>query len=404
VLANLLYDVKGSRAFHQGDDSNPDLIGIKALDESTLSVELENPTGYFLSLIATYFLPVPTHMVNKFGDNWVNLENIVTNGPFKIVSWKSEQFFVLERNRNFHGNTTGNIQTVRCLAISTDIDEDLLKFEDHNLDLLDMRQFPPIEIERLRQRYIEDYAMVPNLGTFYVGFDVSRPPFDDLKVRQAFALAINKEHFASVVMMGTVSPATGGLIPPGMPGHSPGVASPYDPELARKLLADAGYNTKKDNAFQRLKALTVAHRSHNHALDYLADQWLENLGIEITWKQLEFDEFYEILDCDVPHIYLSAWTADYPDPNSFLDATSWRRTTGWDHEEFNRLVAKAKRIMDQEKRMRIYHQAEVILMEESPIIPLFYSRQHYLVKPWVRKFAISPIYDWYFKDIILEPH
>jgi len=120
-------------------------------------------------------------MVNKFGDNWVNLENIVTNGPFKIVSWKSEQFFVLERNRNFHGNTTGNIQTVRCLAISTDIDEDLLKFEDHNLDLLDMRQFPPIEIERLRQRYIEDYAMVPNLGTFYVGFDVSRPPFDDLR-------------------------------------------------------------------------------------------------------------------------------------------------------------------------------------------------------------------------------
>ncbi len=406
ATVDVLYGIKGARSFHQSDGSNPDLVGIQALDETKFSVELENPTGYFLSLLATLALtlPIPRHIVNKYGEEWVNPENIVTNGPFRLVSWDPDKSLVLVRNEGFHGKSTGNTQRVRLLSFSGDTDVDLLKFEGNNLDVLDMSYFHPFEIEHLRQRYIEDYATFPSFSSYYVGFDVTRPPFDDPKVRRAFALAIDKEGLANVFMRGTVSPATGGFVPPGLPGHSPGIGVPYDPELARQLLADAGYKAEEDMVFHKLTALTGSEGMRMYASDYIAKQLFKNLRIKIVWKLLDFGEFVEILYDDVPNIYINGWTADYPDPNSFISSTYVARRTGWDNEEFNRLVAKAQRLMDQEKRMKIYRQAEKILMDESPIIPLFHQRGHYLVKPWVRNFFVSPMYRWDFKNIIIEPH
>jgi oligopeptide transport system substrate-binding protein len=187
-----------------------------------------------------------------------------------------------------------------------------------------------------------------------------------------------------------------------MPGHSPGIGQPYDPEGARCLLAEAGYPGGR--GFPVLDALTVDRPAAVPTIEYLQAQWLENLGVEITWKKMEWGRLLDRLSRETPHMRYAGWVADYPDPDNFLRVGFLWERTGWRNEAYDRLVEGARRVMDQEERMRMYGQADGILVEEAPVLPLLYWRFHLLVKPWVRKYPTSPMKTWFWKDVIIEPH
>jgi oligopeptide transport system substrate-binding protein len=398
--ANLLYDVKEARAFHQGHISDPDQVGVRTLDEVTLLVELEGPTGYFphlLAFSATY--PVPRHAVEIHGEAWT--EVAVTNGPFRLESWQRGQSVVLMRNPEYHGRFKGNVQQLEVFLLA-DPSAPLAMYEADDLDTVYLWDLPPLEMDRARQRHAGEYVSGPSLCTWYVAFDVSRPPFDDVRVRRAFVLATDKETLADVALRGHFFPATGGFVPPGMPGHSPGIGLPYDPERARQLLAEAGYPGGR--GFPSVVCLAPPNPAVQEANRYQQAQWRENLGVEVTGETMEWAAFFERLYKAPPHIFLTAFMADYPDPDTFLRASPVRLQARWRNEAYDRLVEKAKHVMDQGERVKMYQQADRILIEEAVIMPRLYVRAHLLVKPWVSKYPTSAIKDWFWKDVIIEPH
>jgi oligopeptide transport system substrate-binding protein len=405
-IARMLYDVKGARKFHQGDTSDPDNVSICALDDVTLSVELEEPTGYFLHLLANSgTFPVPQHVVETHGEEWTDVSKIVTNGPFQLGSWEKGESIVLIRDPEYHGRFSGNLQSVELFFIKdlSDINLSLEMYEADRVDLMAIQFLPQVEKNRVRQRHAGEYFLVPRLSTNFVGFDVAQPPFDDVRVRRAFVLATNRETLVEIVWRGCHLPATGGFVPPGMPGHSSGISLAYAPEQARQLLAEAGYPEGRD--FPSVALLSNSFSPYLAEAEYLKEQWKENLGVGIRLDIVESEEDYLMKLSEKKQIlFLDAWGADYPDPDNFLRVCLAHFPTNWRNDRFNNLVVKARHITDQEERMKLYGLADKILVEDAVIMPLYYERFQRLVKPWVSKCPFSAIRLLHWKDVIIDPH
>jgi ABC-type transport system substrate-binding protein len=202
-LPYLLYDIQGARAFNQGEVGNPDRVGVRALDDVTLQIQLEEPTSYFLDLLS--YVPtvaVPRHVVEAHGEAWTDLSNIVTSGPFTLASWKRGESLVFERNSDYHGRFTGNLKRVQCAVMPGRSVKVLQMYEDNDLDTFFFEHLPAAEWGRARQRYADEYISGPELATYYIGLDVDQPPFDDPRVRRAFTLATDREKLAHVTIRG----------------------------------------------------------------------------------------------------------------------------------------------------------------------------------------------------------
>jgi ABC-type oligopeptide transport system substrate-binding subunit/class 3 adenylate cyclase len=398
--ARLLFDVVGARGFHQGETDDPDSVCVRALDDTTLVVELVAPTGYFphlLAFSATY--PLPRHAVERHGVAWTQVENIVTNGPYRLETWKRDERATLVRDHAYHGRFGGNVQRVEVSPLS-DASSRLELYEADGLDLFHLCDLPPAELDRARNRHAGDYVSVPELATEYLGFNAKRPPFDDPRVRRAFVLATDRERMSEVALQGEL-PATGGFVPRGMPGHSAGIALPYDAEQAQQLLAQAGYPEGRG-----FPAVTLLHSQKRTVQgDYLLAEWTANLGIEIERDCPDGGAFFERLAAERPELWLIAWTADYPDPDNFLRVGyPPPGDTGWRNDAYYRLIDQARRVTDQNERTEMYQQADRILIQEAALMPYAYGCCHLLVKPWVRRHPVSAPQFWFWKDVVIEPH
>ena len=398
-LASLLDDIKGARAFRQGEVSDPDSVGVKALDEVTLVVDLEGPTGYFLHLLAnTITFPVPRHAVELHGEAWSEPEHIVTCGPFRLESWQPGQQMTLTRNPDYPGRFRGNLESVELLLSDPEPAVSLKMYEGDQLDVVDITAF---EMDRIRQRYAGEYRRFPQLVTAYLQFDVSRPPFDDIRVRQAFVLATDREALVKATRPNCF-PATGGFVPPGMPGHLPGIGLPYNLQRARQLLTEAGYPSGQ--GFPVVEC--VARTDQADLGENLQAQWEENLGVKIKWETVEWQAILARLGEQVPHLLIMGWMADYPDPDNFLRARidHIQHQSGWRNAGYDSLVKQAQRSLDQGERIKLYGEAEQILVAETPIIPIFHTSVRLLVKPWVTRFPTTGLREWFLKDVIIKPH
>jgi oligopeptide transport system substrate-binding protein len=399
--ANLLYGIKGGRAFHEGRAGRQD-VGVRALDEYTLEVRLEKPSSYFLHLLAFEVMyAVPPHVIEARGPDWATAKSIVTNGPFTLAAWRPDETMVMARNPEYHGRRGGNLQQVelRLLKEWSAVSE---MYEADVLEILNLWELPPLALEPARERHAGEYVSGPWATTLFKVFDVSRPPFDDLRLRRALVLATDRETLAHVVLKGHQFAATGGLVPPGMPGHSRGIALPFDPQKAQQLLAQAGY--PGGHGFPEVESVSPPAAVSHEVNQYLQAQWRENLGITITTEVVErLRNYYERLDERSPHMIGSGWQADYLDPDSFL-RVGLRYCTRWRSDGYDKLVEEAGRVTDQGERMRLYGEADRVLIEEAAIMPLAYGRTHLLVKPWVKTIPTSATGRWYWKDVILGPH
>jgi oligopeptide transport system substrate-binding protein len=405
INSNLLA-IKGARAFHQGERADVDQVGVRALDDETLDVELEEPDSHFLyALTANDASPVPQHVVEAFGAAWTDANKIVSNGPFQLEAWDKGECMRLARNPFYAGLCRGNVdQVVLHFPKGESIRDLTAAMESYlrgDLDILTLMDASVHEGDRIRRQFTAEYLSAPWLFTAYLGFVTSRPPFDDVRLRQALALAIDRDVLANVILRGMYAPGTGGFVPLGMVGHSPQIGFPYQPDRARELLAEAGFTAGA--GLPILDALTVPPVS-SLILEYLQAQWQENLGIQLAWEVADLPPFQQRLQHDPPHLYLLGEFPDFPDPSCFLTPENERQHTRWVSQAYETLVVQARRTWDQEARLKLLRQADQVLVYEASIIPLFYGRQHLLVKPWVSNFPIPVLNRWFWKDTIIEPH
>jgi ABC-type oligopeptide transport system substrate-binding subunit/DNA-binding SARP family transcriptional activator len=396
--ASMLYSIRGAMAFHQGICQEPDSVGVKAIDDLTLQVDLAAPTSFFPYLVTLApFKPVPQHIVEQWGHAWTEADKIQTNGPFRLQAWEAGHQARFERNPHYGGGFLGNLETVE-FSLLPEWRDRLQRYEADDLDVLDATWLPPQEAEQLRLRHADQYICKPLAFTAYMGFDVSRPPFDDVRVRQAFGLAVDKGLLADVIGRGHLPPATGGFIPPGMPGHVEGIGLPYDPDQARRLLAEAGY--PEGRGFPAFEYL-IPRGAVVVDMEFMHNQWQKNLGLTIAFEVVGFMELLERLMENPPQLYAFSYVADYPDPDNFLRTSGFLNPTRWDNAAFNTLVDQALANSDQAERMELYRQAEEILMNEAPILPIVYGQQHLFLKPWVRSYPTSAGRGIHWKDVVI---
>jgi oligopeptide transport system substrate-binding protein len=400
-VASFMYVIKGGQAFHQGQQED---LGIHALDPSTLVVQLERPTGCLLYLLNhPNWHPVPRHVVEAKGDAWTNVGNIVTNGPFHLESWHPGESMVLTRNPSYHGRFAGNVQNVELLlsaSVGLTIHQAIC-LEAYSVDDLDVVDFlSALSIDFPSQQHKGERFSIPAQIAAFVAFDLSQPPFDNREIRRAFALAIDRERLADVVLEGYHFPATGGLVPPGVPGHVPGIALPYDPDRGRQLLEEAGFPGGR--GFPSVRMMVI--EGYESVCESLHTQWYKNLGIRISLENVDYDTFIEsIFARKVPPIIFSPWPADYPDPHNFLRDVLQVVPVHWGNSAYWALVEEATRTLDQGERMKLYARAEKILVEEAPVVPLLYLRTNLLVKPWV-KYPVATGGYGFWQDVVIEPH
>jgi len=393
-------------------------------DGRTLAVELSQPASYFLYLMAyVTAYPVPRHKVEELGAAWAEPQNLVSCGPFQIARgpdrqplWDPDHLLVLERNPGYHGNFGGNLQRVELHGYESG-EERLERYAAGDLDTFSFRNLRGNR-DLVRQRFSGEYLSVPSLNITYAGFSLARAPFHDARLRRAFVLAVDRAAHANLELHGFAFPASGGLLPPGMPGHTPGLALPFDPDQARRLLSEAGF--PGGQGLPEIEML--AGEGNESILTFLARQWQENLGLAVRWQMLDYDAFMARMAdaASAPHIFLNAWMPDYPDPDNFLricdalrwtrydrapnpqDVTALLRDGGRSLASLQPLIDTARQVTDQPARLEMYRQADRLLVEQALLMPFNYWRSHLLVKPAVRQFPTSAIRWWYWKDVILD--
>jgi ABC-type oligopeptide transport system substrate-binding subunit len=396
-----LLDIRGADAFNRGR-GRAEEVGVRAMGDHTLIVELESPTSYFLQLLqvsAAY--PVPTHVVEAHRGQWAEPDRIVTNGPFRIQSWH-EDGLTLRRNPDFHGQIEGNVAEVEVKIINDRANLYNL-YDEGKLDVLFLKDLSIEQQDRARHLHASEYVAVPGLAVWYLVFDLKRPPFDDVRVRRAFSQAIDREALAEIGLRGLFAPATGGIVPPGMAGHTPHTAPRFDPEGSRELLREAGYASASD--FPTIECLCHNHPNSSAPTEFLQSQWRQNLGVDVTWIFLNLSGFLSRLRESLPQIGLNGWIADYPDPDSFLRmAIRQHFSPAWVNDDYVELVERARRILDQTTRMELYAEAQRLLDRDVPVTPLLYHGGHFLLKPWIAEYPLSPMRWDYFKDVVIEPH
>jgi ABC-type oligopeptide transport system substrate-binding subunit/tRNA A-37 threonylcarbamoyl transferase component Bud32 len=396
-LASLLYDVRGARSFHSGENPDPASLGVSAPDDWTLVVELDEPVGYFLYIMAHYAaFPVPRHALLAHGDAWATPEYLVCNGPFRLASWQVEKSMTLERNPHYTGRFYGNLQKVE-FDLVYDRERFLASYEAGELDVVGLSAK---HLERMRYRYPGEYITSPTPGLSFIGFNQAFPPLDNPLVRRALVHATDRAGLVDLLSQGYPMPVKGGFLPPGIQGYSPEIGLAYDPDLARRLLAQAGY--PGGQGFPELNLYLIESKELDRMSEFIQRGWQEILGIRLHFQHSDLIKF--VSTPDLPGLWYITWVADYPDADNFLRVAleHYQVLQTWDNPEFKRMIEAARRSLDLQQRAQIYRDADRLLINDAVLMPLNYTRHHLLVKPWIKNFRPGPHHFYFLKEVILE--
>ena len=389
-----------------------DAVGIEVVSPFVLRVTLRQPTHYFLELVAfTTYLPVKRECVETTRDGkveedsqWVFPQNIVSNGPYILRQRQYKSLMRLARNPTYWNPEGVRLKVIDIFPIEEQ-ETCFIGYERGELDFI--TTVPTLAGEQLlrqhRQGRRPDFSVTPNLGTYYYRFNVTRKPLDDVRVRKALTLAVDKD--AIVVKGGRLGqPVANVLVPPGIPGYQGPEGLAPDPELARRLLAEAGFPGGR--GFPKLTLLYNTSEGHKAIAELVYESWRRELGIKVEPKNVEWKVYLDRcrkLDFDIAR---AGWYGDYVDPNTFLDmfvTGGGNNNTGWSHAEYDGLIKEAAETLDPVERMAVFRRAETILVEEHlPIIPLYHYVGAMLVKPHVRGWHANLRNDILFQDLWIE--
>lgn len=381
-----LGDIVGARDKARGRAE--EVSGIEVVDDRTLRVTIDAPKPYFLQKLTypTAFV-VDRREVESNPRNWTLKPN--GTGPFKLKEWRLGERIVLEANRDYHLGAP-KVDEVQFLLAGGG----LSAYEAGDVDISGVPLDDTERIQDPSEPLNAEYHTADDLSIFYIGFNTERPPFDDVKVRQAFAMSIDREKINEVVLFNRARVANA-IMPPDLPGHDPNAQTlPYDPERARQLLAESKYGGPDG-----LPEITVAESgggaSAGPILETVVAMWKENLGVDVKIEQAQSATFFADIDAGRYQAFNLGWIMDYPDPEDLLDikfhSRSRQNDTRYSNPEVDRLLEEARTEQDQERRFELYRQAERLIIQDAPWIPLFFGRDHILIKPYVKDYKLTPI-------------
>src|SRR5438132_5250414 len=386
--AAFLYDIKNGEAFNKKQVTNREEVGVKAKDDWTLEVTLEGPRGYF-PVLAAYLAALPAHRgaVEKHGDKWTEAGNIVTNGPFVLEQWEHNKQMVLRKNKHFFG--AKDVVLDKAVIPIIPVASGALPYENNELDLVSLQTG---DLRRLQSnpKTVEEVFRYPFPGTWYLIPQVTKPPFDNVKVRRAVAHAIDRANVVKVAQ-GFAIPAHA-MIPPGFPGalDDPKIKAiqHFDPKLAMAQLRDTpfegGKNWPKITLSMRDEAL-----GSKPLTEAVQSVLLEHLNMKTDLEVLEPRVFRERLwKQDLQFVWIR-WFMDYPDPhNEYFDTFYGKKTTGrrqaWVNDTFDKELEAGRDTSNTRKRMAHYAKAEEIMQTDVGYIPVAWLVRYAAAKPNVR--------------------
>lgn len=360
-------------------------LGIRVVDDHTFVTELENPTAYWLDLLAFYPLsPVNRECLEKYGaPAWTRPENIVTNGAFLLTERRLRDRIRLTRSPEYWDRANVKLNVIDALSID-DRTTAVNLYLTGKADWVTMP--PPVVLRAMLSKNPppNDVKPAPQLTTYYYMVNTTRPPVNDVRVRKALALALDRDEITRTATAAGEFPAFS-LVPPSMPGYKGQPMPKRNPELARKLLAEAGY--PGGLGFPKLEIHYNTDQGHQAIAELARKQWQRELGINVTLRNEEWASAQSTQQQMDFTISRRAWGGDYLDPNTYLDlfvTGGENNSTGFSNAEYDKLIADAAREPDEAKRMQMLERAERILMDEVPIIPIYFYVSKNLVRPYVR--------------------
>jgi oligopeptide transport system substrate-binding protein len=392
-----LYYLKNARDYNSGKIKDFNQVGVQALDKLTLQVTLEKPTIYFLELTSfDTLMPVNKRCIEEHGNQWTRPGKIVTNGPFLLKEWKPYQEIVMVKNPDYWDNENVKLDAIVAVSIE-DNDTGLKMYLAGETDWI--RGIPLAQLEVMKTR--PDYYAMPILATYFYRFNITKPPFNDLKVRQAFNLAVDKEALVQYVTKAGQIPA-GTFVPPNIPGYNAPGGAGFNPDEAKRLLAGAGF--PDGDGFPRVELLYNTSEGHRKIAEVLQEMWKKTLGVEIELVNKEWKVYLKDVSTLNYSISRAGWVGDYADPDTFLNmfvTGGGNNNTGWADPVYDELIKRAAETTDQAKRMEIFKEAESILLKEMPVLPIYFYVNTGLIRPKVKGFFHNPRDVHPFKDIYL---
>lgn len=405
--AYMLYPVKNAEAYATGKLADFGKVGVRAIDERTLEVTLEAPTPYFIQLMdhySTFALHRPT--IEKFGAStdrftpWTRVENIVSNGAFTLTEWKLNRRIRVEKSATYWDRSNVKLNGIVFYPTENISTEERM----FRAGQLHYTQTVPLDkVPVYRPLPDSPYQNAPYLGTYYYLLNTNVAPLNDIRVRQALSLSVDREKLMSSVLHGVYKPAYA-ITPPGTLGYFPPRLFGLDIEKARALLAEAGY--PDGVGWPGLELIYNTSESHRKIAVALQQMWKDALNIEVTLRNQEWKVYLDLVDQMDFQMARRGWIGDYVDANNFLDlflCDGGNNNTGFCDPEYDEMILRAApRAENREARYAIFKAAETRLMEAMPFIPIYTYTSSHLIHPSVKGMPPNLMDSMNFKYVWLE--
>lgn len=407
-FAALIYSfVAGAKDYFDGKTTDFGQVGFKAPDERTLQVTLRNPTPYLPKIIASHiaWTPVPVKALTKFGaldqrrTQWTRAGNLVGSGPYVLKEWSPNQRIIAVRNPHYWDARTVKLDEIHFYA-SGDIATDERSFRTGQLHITN--DLPNAKIDAYRKDFPDSLRIDPWLSVYFYRCNVSRPPLNDKRVRRALALALDRESLVKNVARGGQQPAYATTYPD-TAGYTARARLAGTVDDAKRLLAEAGF--PGGNGLPTVEILYNTSENHRSIAEAIQQMWRKNLGINVSLVNQEWKVYLDMRHTKNYSLARAGWIADYVDPHSFLEiweSTNGNNDTGWSNAEFDRLLQVALAAKTDAERYEVYQKMDAILVDELPLIPIYYNTRVRAVSPKVKNFHPTLLDNHPYKYIYLE--
>ncbi len=387
----MLWPIKNAEAYNEGKVTGFAQVGVRAADDHTLELTLGAPCPWLLALAAHQaWFPVHRATLEKFGaterqgTRWTRPENLVGNGPFTLAEWSPNAHITVAKNPLYWDTARTTLQRIEFFPIENLATEE----KTYRAGQLHVTYgLPPAKIPTWQADAPAQLRVDPFLETFFLRCNVTKPPLDNVKLRQALARAIDRTALAATVLHGSVVPAHA-LTPPGTAGYQPPTGVPDDYAAARRLLAEAGFPGGK--GLPTFEVQIKADDIHRVVVEAIQQMWSHELGVNITIIPLEQKTWLQNQQTQTYQISSARWVGDYVDPDTYLNlwlTNGGNNWTGWGNADYDQLVTGAARTLDTPKRQSLQSQAETLLLDQGPIIPIYYGARVFLIAPGVKGWA-----------------
>ena len=404
--AYMLFVMEGAEDYSTGKLKDFSKVGVKVINKQTLQIKLNAPTPYFLSLLNHYtWFPVHISTVKKYdgltkrGSGWTKPENFVGNGAFNLKSWTLGRKLVVEKSPTYWDAKSTKLDEIHFFAIELETTQEnaFRAGQLHNIYNLHIDK-----VATYKKEHADELRIKPHLASYFYRFNVNKKPCDDVRIRQALTMAIDRESIVKNVTKGEQMASTF-FTPPGVGGYTARARFKEDVGEAQKLLAQAGY--PNGEGFPSLELLYNTTEGHRIIAEAIQQMWKKNLNINVTLQNQEWKVYLDRQRQMDYQISRAGWTGDYPDPNTFLDMwTSWsqQNQTGWSDTKYDALIRKAAITKDPDARLEVFQEAEEILMDQLPIIPIYIYTRVYALHPAVKNWHANVLDHHPWKHIDLD--